>query len=365
MSEYKIYWKFFFIIFFIIFVSPKKIIPQDTYAQWKLIDTGFGTVYWCAAEDSSGNIWFGTEYGWGPVVYNGKEFIQYDYPLDKTWAMITDSTGTLWIGTIGGIYTFNGNKFEQVVSEYINECEYVTSLCLDNDGSIWVGTTDGLRHFKDDQWIIYEGEQPWEGLSDKEVYALFTDSKGNKWISVNSYQVGYSLVKYDNKNWRVFTKEEGNLTSRKAFPHNFIEDSSGNIWMRCGGFGGGIYMYNGTIISRVNTDPNFPPYWSASDRKNYLWFVKYGILLNRNGEWIRFTAANTDFVPDNIMTFVFVDSKDNKWFFERGRSGKVLFLSSGEVLSPEEVFEMVKTEVVTKAGNIILSPNPITSQATI
>jgi len=354
----KIYRRIIILLLLITVVSQEKIIAQDTLAQWKVIDTGIETSYFCAAEDSSGNIWFGTEHDSGPVVYNGEEFIQYDYPTARTYSILTDRTGKIWFGTKQGLYIFDGTSFEQVDNEYIQPYTEIWDIVQDIDGSIWVGSVEGLRHFKDGEWKVYEGDNTWEGLADKIIYSLFVDSKGNKWIGVNSLYVGYTLVKYDNKEWKVFTEEEGAF---KSTPNNFIEDSTGNIWIICWVYG--IYMYDGNEIHSIN--PGISSYCGAVDKNGLLWFARRGILVYDSNSWIHFNLYNSDFIPVENIIFVFIDSKGNRWFCGRWWTGKLLFLSPGKVLSPEEVLEREKTEIVTEAGNIIVSPNPVNLSATV
>jgi len=104
-----IFRKFFFAIFFLIFLIPNQIL----YSQVS-----------------------------GPVVFM-KERLQNSNYIQ---CIVSDEEGYVWFGTGNGIYRFNGSSYKAYFhadSESIAS-NFICSLCPDQDGSIWVGTDLGV-----------------------------------------------------------------------------------------------------------------------------------------------------------------------------------------------------------------------------
>jgi len=124
---------------------------QKSYAQWKIIDTGIEEKYFSAAEDSSGNLWFGVYDGL--IKYDGEKFSKEISGMIQIIRIVVDTAGNIWLGTIyNGLYVYNGITTDQIENEYfVGRGSQIRGIALDKDGSIWVGTGGGLRHFKDNE----------------------------------------------------------------------------------------------------------------------------------------------------------------------------------------------------------------------
>jgi len=352
--------KLYNIVLLLLFVVlPIHLNSQEKYAEWKTIDTGIGLAFKCAAEDSSGNIWLGSMRG--PVKFDGEKFLHFDNPPYKINTILADTSGTLWFGTNKGLYMYDGNDMQLIENDYLNFNSRIKHLALDIDGSIWISSGPGLRHFKNNELLIYQGENPWEDLSDVETWGLYVDSKGNKWIGVNSLFKVYSIVKYDNSNWVGFHDSEGFLAMLAL---SFVEDMDGNIWICGEGYDNatyGMYVYNGENIQKVG--PYYQPDHCNIDKEGYLWFAGYGLLLYRNGQWEHFTKGNTNLCHD-LYQFILVDTKGNRWFLGCDIEGvKLTLLTSGEIQSSTT---NIKSDTKKKSNSkLSISPNPANLQSTI
>jgi len=345
-----------FIFFVSLVFSPIYSHTQEEYAQWKRIHTGIQVAYFCADEDSSGTIWFGS--GDGPVKYDGNEFVLLEYPEYIVNSVLVDTADNVWFGTNRGVYVYDDTSMTLIENDCIDYYTRTYELALDKDGSIWVATIKGLRHFKDNQWRMYRSENPWEGLAEGETIALFIDSNGNKWVSTSSSATGYTLVKYDNSVWYGFDENDG--WEKYSRPLSFTDDLHGNIWISAGN--DGIFKYDGEKMTKMTSIDIYTLNCSI-DKEGYLWFVGNGILLNDNGNWLHFTGYDS-IIFDRHITFVFVDSKENRWFGEFKQEPMTL-LTSGKIQLSNTRIQNEENENNNHNVIISISPNPSNSQTTI
>jgi len=338
------------------FCCSNSIYSQEKLAEWKTINTGTPGGYYTAAEDENGNIWFGTRSG--PVFYDGNSFLQYDYPSQWVLSILIESPDRIWFATMHGLYIFDGDNFLLIENEFLDSLTSIEKIARDKDGSIWLGTWTGLLHFKNNEWIVYHGEEPWEGLSDSGIYGLFIDSIGNKWIGSGTPSLGEFLVQYNNKEWRLCTEEDGFPSNIGGTPNSFAEDSHGHLWITAWGNYHRILKYDGNKFHEVG--PSFQASRCAIDKEGYVWFTGagYGILLYNNDDWTHFTKDNTELSHDDYE-MVFVDSNGNRWF-GNWRSNIL------DVLTPGKVFkEESQTIENDNKAYLTISPNPSNNQTTI
>ena len=137
------------------------------------------------AEDSDGNLWFGTDGGGLCVLKDGK-FITYTtkegLASNVIFWLTPRRAGGMWIGTSKGL-----NKFEDGVFTVFNARNGLTSdsimtLYEDTDGVLWIGTMNGLNRLKDGKLAAYTSH---DGLFDDLTFAILEDGHGNLWMSCN------------------------------------------------------------------------------------------------------------------------------------------------------------------------------------
>lgn len=93
--------------------------------------------------------------------------------------IVQTKDGVLWIGTYGGLYRYNGTKFQ-----WINEYESIKTVnCLytDEEGRLWVGTNDsGLSIFINDTVANVITEK--QGLASDSVRCITQCADGNYYV---------------------------------------------------------------------------------------------------------------------------------------------------------------------------------------
>ena len=69
-----------------------------------------------------------------------------------------DSSGNIWFGTLIGASKFDGEKWESFTGQDKLPYGYVTSIDVDNKGGVWIGcdnrigTGDGISKFDGTTW---------------------------------------------------------------------------------------------------------------------------------------------------------------------------------------------------------------------
>ncbi len=66
-----------------------------------------------------------------------------------THCMVQDRQGLLWVGTDGGLFRFDGYRFEQIDIPLEPNSPYITGLAVDGGGRVWVSTNDKLFYMDD------------------------------------------------------------------------------------------------------------------------------------------------------------------------------------------------------------------------
>ncbi|MFT6758990.1 MAG: ligand-binding sensor domain-containing protein [Psychroserpens sp.] len=99
------------------------------------------------AEDSNGNLWFGTMDFGGLFQWDGERFYIYsdEFGLadNNINCLVTADDGILYIGTPNGLSTFDGMAFQTVFLSDNFASNHVTALEKTADGEILIGAEDG------------------------------------------------------------------------------------------------------------------------------------------------------------------------------------------------------------------------------
>lgn len=128
----------------------------------------------------------------------------------SVYAITQDADGFLWVGTRGGLYRFDGIRFE-AFNDGLPALR-VTSLTVDGGGRLWIGTVAGL---------CVEGST---ALSGRHVRALCTDRSGAVWaatkdsILVRMHCDGGAVME-DARLRYIIGDFEGDYPVQQIFPH--------------------------------------------------------------------------------------------------------------------------------------------------
>lgn len=269
-------------------------------------------------QDKKGNYWFGTN-GNGIIRYDGrileKMTIEGISPHFRVLEIVEDTIGNIWFGTSEGLIKYDGVKFKTFSFEEglpgVNA--EIWGLTIDKNGLIWVGAIGGVCQFNGEQFIPFslptaKVENATPMLSDKLVFKIIEDNKGNMWFVTD----GNGIFKYENG---VFI----HLTAKKELTDNnaadIFEDKQGNIWI--GTFNGGVSKFDGktyTNFTKAGIIAGVETYNFYEDRQGNIWFTAegYGVYRYDGNNFKQFTTD--DGLTSNVTLSILEDNKGQIWF---------------------------------------------------
>ena len=162
-----------------------------------------------------------------------------------------------------------------------------------------------------------------EGLSNKTVWSIIEDKKGNLWFGTDGgvSKLDLSGVEGDNSEARIgtggatfthYTEKEG-LSNNKVT--SIIEDRSGNLWF--GTFGGGMNRYNNATFTHYTEKKGLsnPTVLSmVEDRNGTLWFGTWGGGVNRYDGTTFTHYTEKEGLSNNSVLSMIEDRNGNLWF---------------------------------------------------
>jgi signal transduction histidine kinase/ligand-binding sensor domain-containing protein len=279
----------------------------------------------CAAEDESGNLWFGTD-GGGVSRFDGAYFKIRIEPVGALKTSITcikaDKKGNIWLSSNAtGVLCYDGRYFRSydasnMLGDGKNSC-----LCMleDSKGHFWMGTSGkGLyctgekpASGRPAKFTVYSMAQ---GLPSDRVYCVTEDRRGRIWIGTSAgvaCMEGNRITSYGIKN---------GLKSASIWCS--LLDDNGDIWF--GTFGGGISKFvehpadGGAprFMSYTTTDglaSNSIKYM-IRDRGGSMWLATGGGGISRfdGTSFINYTTV--DGLSNNIAITAGEDKYGNLWF---------------------------------------------------
>ena len=269
-------------------------------------------------QDKKGNYWFGTN-GDGIIRYNGqmleKITIAGISPRFRVLEIVEDKVGNIWFGTSAGLIQHDGVKFKTFAfKEGLPDVNSeIWGLTIDKNGLFWVGATGGLCHFIGEKFIPFslphsKVENAQAMLSDKLVFKIIEDKKGNMWFATD----GNGIFKYKNGEF-IHLTAKNELTDNNVV--DVFEDSQGNIWI--GTFNGGVSMFDGKKYSNFTKDGIIggeETYNFYEDSKGNIWFTAegYGVYRYDGSNFKQFTTE--DGLTSNVTQSILEDNKGQLWF---------------------------------------------------
>ncbi len=259
------------------------------------------------AEDSLGNLWFGSHSGLSK--YDGKVFTNYTtkdgISNERVSQVFIDRDGTLWVGTWGGVCRFNGTTFTDFplpvpdvdVPTYQATTNWVTDIIQDSKGNIWFGRSGyGACSYNPSTGRFTQFTRK-DGLNSDCVQAIMEDTQGNIWFGFRVAERDHpdadkrkgvgGVSRYDGRSFTTFP-EMKDLHATDVY--TIYQTRDGNIWI--GATGMGAYRYDGTKFSlidstdRMDLTYGFGLQAALEDSRGTLWFGMSGGLFKVEGSSI-------------------------------------------------------------------------------
>ncbi|HXB60942.1 MAG TPA: two-component regulator propeller domain-containing protein, partial [Candidatus Acidoferrales bacterium] len=177
-------------------------------------------------EGHDGSLWVGSDFDGGLTRFKDGQTMRYSWHdglIDAGLRVLhEDTSGNLWIGTDRGLSCFKDGKFvtnDLTVSLANNS---VRDICEDESGSLWFAMQNGLGRWQSGHFTIFTTA---DGLSDNSTTALYQDDENTLWIGTTSG----GLDRYRSGQFTAYTTRQG-LFSDEVF--GILEDH-GWLWMSC------------------------------------------------------------------------------------------------------------------------------------
>ncbi len=224
-----------------------------------------GNRIYAITEDHRGQMWIGTQYGFGMYSPSGGSYAKFynikagklninEIPVNS---IVEDKNGVKWIGTrTSGIIRLEGEGGE--ASEYsiktyapdngrLNAINAI-SLLIDAKDRIWAGTQGGGLSLYDPQKDTFVSKHAeWE-LPGDDIYSMLADKNGNLWMATNSGLV--NLIFTDGEPtkpiYRLYTVANG-LQSNIFNTNVAFKKADGEM------FFGGHHGYNSFYPEKIKT----------------------------------------------------------------------------------------------------------------
>jgi ligand-binding sensor domain-containing protein len=172
---------------------------------------------YCAFQDRSGNLWFGTDQK-GVCRYDGKSFTYFtEKGLDggAVRSIYQDKKGHLWFGNNGyGLFCYDGKTLKNITQEkgldnpaFLQKAgtpdkpgtlARVWAINEDDNGNLWIGTVDaGVWKYDGKQLTNFTTK---DGLNSNIINTIYKDKAGDLWFitdaGINRFD-GQRFIKFD------------------------------------------------------------------------------------------------------------------------------------------------------------------------
>jgi len=147
----------------------------------------------------------------------------------EVWALAQSDDGYLWLGTGGGLYRFDGARFEKfrpVKGESLPTLN-VNSLLASRSGDLWIGFASGvLARLRAGHLTTFE-----LGLPPVPVLELAEDRAGGIWATLGGDGRG-GVARFRQGEWEIFGRSRGVPAGAAT---SVLGAADGSVWIAAGG----------------------------------------------------------------------------------------------------------------------------------
>ncbi len=260
---------------------------------------------------------------------------QNGLPSNSVSTLMQAKDGYLWIATSGGLYQFDGVRFQLVRTDTgdSKNSETISELFESRDSTIWVGTAyGGLRCLRDG---VVRQYGPEHGMTERQIRSVLQTPTGALWVGTSN---------------GLFRSRNGQFTRLNLTPTYYASvavDHQGRIWA---GTHDGIIVLDSLDgaplfslgIAEGMTDLAVTIVYV--DALGGIWIgTNNGLIHWVNGALRRFSVA--DGLPVSHITAIHQDRDGNMWFgtpegLARYTNGKISTFSMRDGLSHNYVLSL-------------------------
>lgn len=234
-----------------------------------------------------------------------------------------DTRGTLWLGLAcnkgAPLATFNGSTWQLVTRDILALPEYVKRVELmvfDQNNVMWLVTYSGLVRYDGKEWKLFSPEN--SPIPHRQISALNIDKNGAVWIGTGQGHI----AKFDGAGWEVFKSGPASGLPAGSMAKSIRFDGNGVMYFT--NYIGGAYKYVGGKFQEVKCNYGGGSYIEdvVPDHQNVLWItnnMRRGSarepgLLRQEGKKCR-----SFHLPNDAGFWIDIDAHGNKWIATSGK----------------------------------------------
>jgi len=315
-------------------------------------------VVWSLHEDREGAVWAATR--GGLFRFDGRRFQRHDSGTETIRTLLRDRQGNTWIGTWNGVRRWNDPPQASFTSRDGLAGNTVKTLFEDREGSLWIGTFRGLSRLRDGDFRVFGRG---EGLGGDIIQAICPGSSGRVWLGVD----GAGLFEY--RDGKILRHPIGTAHINDSVL-SLAEDQSGRLWIAGTG---GVVLYAAGHVRNEWTQPfrggeNYARL-VYPDRQGAIWMAA------AKGGLHRFSVDQTmrplplDPAIAALSVSVILEDKGGRYWFGTDNGLFAAELEQGtlraktRILSGQEILSLIETGageiwVGTGSGMVLLQQGP-------
>jgi ligand-binding sensor domain-containing protein len=195
-------------------------------------------------------------------VYTNGEWRRYgvrDGIADTTvTSMAEDTKGNIWFGTRWGISVFNGTVWATFTKADGIQDNHILCITPDSNGRVWAGTRYGIGRFDKGRWRFYDED---DGCADEFIEYIVEDKFGRIWAGNRSLDNGISM--FNGEEWKAITTDDG-LPGNRVI--QLYTAPSGDLWFITDS--GPAYLNRQTTHTHISrrTQPTSPVFSARFNR---------------------------------------------------------------------------------------------------
>ncbi len=190
--------------------------------------------YWDVLEDRKGDLWFATTDS-GVYRYKGNSFQHFTTKEglvdNRVMKVYEDKAGIIWLGTGGGVSRYDGKSFRNFTTKDGLSHNDITTIMEDKTGKLWFGTRGDACFYDEKTFTVFKNK---DGKPFHNVWSIIEDQKGNIWFNGSIIKKrekisdkGTNLI-VEMGIWRYDGSTFIKATDKEVY--NIMEDNKGNIW---------------------------------------------------------------------------------------------------------------------------------------